>query len=292
MHKRLYGPSFKKLIICNEYCSRLFSLFVRYYGLKFISFDAINAIFPWFEYFQQHGLREALRQENPNYTYSYAYLYLIALASETSTFLNRGSYHKLFGFAFDIFSAFITYKIVSHKYKDFALSLLAGALYFALPTIILNSSYWGQADNIYTAFLLCCVYFILTDQPVWAAVSWGAAFTFKLQAIFLLPFLLFCILIKKLKWWHLAFSALTFLIIMAPAVIAGKPFLNIFTPYLWQTTNSISWTSNAPSLYGLFLSTLPPNSPDRIILLAVGLILLAWTVFSARNYKQRDDIIY
>jgi Gpi18-like mannosyltransferase len=195
----------------------------------------------------------------------------------------------LFGFLFDIFSAFMIYKIVFHKYKEFALSLLAGALYFALPTIVLNSSYWGQADNIYTAFLLCCVFFILKDRPVWAVIAWGAAFSFKMQAIFLLPFLLFCILIKKIKWWHLFLSALTFLVIMAPAVIAGKPFLKIFDPYLWQTTNSISWTSNAPSVYGLFISRLPLNSPDRMILLAIGLVMLAWTIFSARNYKQGDD---
>jgi Gpi18-like mannosyltransferase len=190
---------------------------------------------------------------------------------------------------FDVFCAFVILKIVYHKYKDFAISFLAAAAFFALPTIILNGSYWGQADNVYTAFLLCCVYFILTDEPIWSVIAWGAAFSFKLQAIFLLPFLLFCILIKKMKWWHLFISALTFLVIMAPAVVAGRSFLEIFNPYLSQSLGSTAWIYNGPSLYGLFASKLPPNSPDLIVLPVVGLIMLAWAVFSAHNYEQDDD---
>jgi len=265
------------------------SLYFRYEGLKFISFDVINFVFPWYEYVQQNGLWKALRHDFLNYNYSLAYLYFIALASETSSFLNRGSYHKLFGFLFDVLGALIIYKIVFHKYKNFGISFFAGAVFFTMPTVILNSSYWGQADNIYTVFLLCCTYLVLKDRPIWAAVAWGAAFSFKLQAIFLLPFLLFCMLIRKVKWWHLLFSALTFLVIMAPAVIVGRPFLGLFTPYLSQSTSSSSWVSNAPSLYGLLTSRLPPDSPDLVVLPAVGLVMLVWAIFSARNYKQGDD---
>ena len=267
----------------------IISLYFRYEGLKFISFDVIYFVFPWYEYVQQYGLWEALRHDFLNYNYSLAYLYFIALASETSSFLNRGSYHKLFGFLFDVLGALIIYKIVFHKYKDIAISLLAGTIFFTLPTVILNSSYWGQADNIYTVFLLCCTYMVLKNRPIWAAVAWGAAFSFKLQAIFLLPFLLFCILIRKVKWWHLLFSAFTFLIIMAPAVIVGRPFLEIFNPYFGQATKSPSWVYNGPSLYALILSWLPENSPDIVVLPAVGLIILAWVIYSARNYNQGDD---
>ena len=267
----------------------LVSFYFRYQGLKFISNDMVAAIIPWFEYVQQHGLREALRHDFLNYTYSYAYLYLIALASETSSFLNRGSYTKLFGLLFDIFSAFMIYKIVFHKYKDFAISFFAGALFFTLPTIVLNSSYWGQADNTFTAFLLCSVYFVLTDRPIWSTIAWGAAFSLKIQAIFLLPFLLFCILIQKMKWWHLLFSALAFLIIMVPAMIAGRPFLEILNPYLWQSASSTGWTHNAPSLYVLLLSWLPAEVPNLIVLPIVGLIILGWVIWSARNYVEESD---
>jgi len=265
------------------------SLYLRYEGLKFISFDVNYFVFPWYEYVQQNGLREALRHDFLNYNYSLAYLYLIALASETSSFLNRGSYHKLFGFLFDIFGALIIYKIVFHKYKDIAISILAALIFFTLPTVILNSSYWGQADNIYTAFLLCCVYFVLTDRPIWAVLAWGAAFSFKLQAIFLLPFLLFAVLIKKIKWWYLPLSLVVFLVLMAPAVIVGRPFLAIFTPYFGQASGSPLWVYNSPSLYALFLSWLPINSPDLIVLPMVGLVILAWVIISARNYRKGDD---
>jgi len=267
----------------------LISLLARYEGLKFVSFDMLNAIFPWYEYVQQHGFREALGHGFLNYTYSYPYLYLIALASKTSSFLNRGTYTKLFGFLFDVFSAYLIFKIVFHKHKDIALSFFAGALFFTLPTIVLNSGYWGQADNTFTAFLLCCVYFVLTDRPVWATVAWGAAFSFKLQAIFLLPFLLFCILIKKMKWWQLLFSALTFFVFMIPVMIAGRPFLQIFYPYIWQAGYTPWWSLNAANIYVLFLSWLPKGSPDLIVLPIVGLIILAWVIWSARNYGEGSD---
>lgn len=283
------GRTQKNLLYAISIVLVLISLFARYNGLKFISFDVIKFVFPWYEYVQQYGLREALRHDFLNYNYSLAYLYLIALASETSSFLNRGSYHKLFGFLFDVLGSFVIYRIVFHKYKDIALSLLAGSIFFTLPTIILNSSYWGQADNIYTVFLLWCVYFVLKDRPVWAAISWGAAFSFKLQAVFLLPFLLFCVLIRKLKWWHFAFSALTFLVIMAPAVIAGRPLLEVLNPYLVQSSSSATWVWNSPSLYALFLPWLPENSPDFIVLPAVGLTILAWVIIAARNFSDGDD---
>ena len=265
------------------------SLYFRYEGLKFISFDTINFVFSWYEYIEKYGLREALRHDFLNYNYSLAYLYLIALAGSTRSFLNRGSYTKLFGFVFDVFSAFVIYKIVFHKYKNRTISLLAASLFFTLPTIILNSNYWGQADNVYTFFLLCCVYFILSDRPLWAAVTWGFAFSFKLQAIFLMPFLLFAILIKKMKWWHLLLSPLVYLLMMLPAVFAGRPIWGIFSSYLGQSKSSPLWIYNSSSIYSLFISWLPPESPDLIVLPIVGLIILAWVLWSVRNYEKEDD---
>lgn len=71
------------------------SLYFRYEGLKFISFDTINFVFSWYEYIEKYGLREALRHDFLNYNYSLAYLYLIALAGSTRSFLNRGSWYQV-----------------------------------------------------------------------------------------------------------------------------------------------------------------------------------------------------
>jgi Gpi18-like mannosyltransferase len=279
----------KILLIITSLLLILVSLYFRYEGLKFISNDVITFIFPWYEYVEKHGLWEALGQDFLNYNYSPAYLYLIALAGSTSSLLNRGSYTKLFGFVFDVFNAFVIYKIVFHKYKNHTISLLAASLFFTLPTIILNSSYWGQADNVYTSFLLCCVYFILSDQPIWAAIAWGLAFSFKLQAIFLLPFLLFAILIKKMKWQHLLLSPLVYLLMMVPTIFAGRPMAGIFSSYLGQSKGSPLWVYNSSSIYSLFISWLPQESPDLIVLPIVGLIILAWVLWSVHNYDKEDD---
>jgi Gpi18-like mannosyltransferase len=69
----------------------------------------------------------------------------------------------------------------------------------------------------------------------------------------------------------------------------GRPFLEILNPYFGQAIKSPLWVYNGPSVYALFLSSLPVNSPDIIVLPIVGLIILAWVIFSAHNYEQGDD---
>ncbi len=61
-------------------------------------------------------------------------------------------------------------------------------LVLALPTVILNSSAWGQADSIYTAWLMVALWHLLNHQNNRALVFFGVALAFKLQAILLLPF--------------------------------------------------------------------------------------------------------
>ncbi len=69
------------------------------------------------------------------------------------------------------------------------MALLGYVATLLAPVMILNSSFWGQADSIYTAALLACLYFLLLRRNWLAFLSFGIAFAFKLQAIFLAPLL-------------------------------------------------------------------------------------------------------
>jgi Gpi18-like mannosyltransferase len=82
----------------------------------------------------------------------------------------------------------------SNNYLPGLSPLFAALAVLFTPTVILNSSFWGQADAIHTTFLLACLYFLVTRREIPAFIAFGVAVAFKLQAIFLAPLLLILLL--------------------------------------------------------------------------------------------------
>ena len=66
-----------------------------------------------------------------------------------------------------------------------------GALLF-LPTIIMNSAIWAQCDAMYTFFVILALYHLYKGRSVTAFLCWGIALALKLQAIFVVPFIIYC----------------------------------------------------------------------------------------------------
>jgi Gpi18-like mannosyltransferase len=97
---------------------------------------------------------------------------------------------KLFAMSVDFICAFFTYKIVKLKYPVGKMANWAFLAVILSPTVIYNSSLWGQCDVIYTTGLIACVYFLSIHKQIPALMSFGLALSFKLQAMFLAPLLL------------------------------------------------------------------------------------------------------
>jgi Gpi18-like mannosyltransferase len=256
------------------------SFFIRYKGLKFISWDLRNSLFPWYEYMKKNGVWESLSQSFSNYTPPY--LYLLGFATLTRSFLNRISAIKLISLVFDLYNAFIIYKILKLQYKRVYIPLLAGALAFLIPTAVLNSSFWAQSDSIYTAFLLTSFFFILRGQPFGCMLAFSLAFAFKLQAVFFLPFLLTLSLQKKLPWKYYLLIPAVYLVMMIPSGLAGRPWLDLLTIYLHQAQNYSDWTLNAASLY-VFIPVWVPKSASLIFLLVAGGLVTGWMLLTIKK---------
>ena len=125
--------------------------------------------------------------------------------------------------------------IVGHFTKRRWRKLLAFFLVLFWPTVVLNGALWGQCDSIYVALCLMGLWLILADRP-WAGVTaMGAAFAFKLQAVFLLPMLLLFWTAKKLKWYHLAAFPVVNIVLVLPAVAAGRGLWDALTVGFQQT---------------------------------------------------------
>ena len=160
--------------------------------------------------------------------------------------------------------------------KDFSRSGLKTFLTYAgavmLPSVVLNSAAWGQCDSVYVVFCVLCFWLLGRKKYTAAFLSCGMAFAFKLQAIFLMPFLILCYL-KERK-----FSLLNFLLIPAVmilsglgGILAGRSVLAPFQIYLEQTGYYASLSMNYPSVWAL----LTANDAPEVFSLSSGFCITA-----------------
>lgn len=200
----------------------------------------------WYQAMQEQGISAIASME---YDYTPSYLYLLYWVSVLFPKLVPVAAIKLPSIGFDFLSAYLMFQIVRLKYPHGPAPMFAYFVVLFAPTIVLNSALWGQSDSIYTAFLLMCVYFLLTDNGAYAGLAFGVAFAFKLQAIFLAPLLLALAIKRKLAWKHLLWIPLVYLISMIPAWAAGRPLIELLRIYLDQAQSYPFLTLNAPTLY-------------------------------------------
>ena len=86
---------------------------------------------------------------------------------------------------FDIATIPLLY-LVLRRHSKLA-GLVAASLWTVNPTIIMNSSYWGQTDSI-MIFLLLLAFFLLTGhKPVWSGIVMTLACLMKFQSLYFAP---------------------------------------------------------------------------------------------------------
>ena len=257
-------------------------IILRIAGLGFISLDMKDFVISWYDQLFHDGF-SALGTDFSNYTPPY--LYLLWLATWTRSWIPEVIAIKLISILFDVGNAILVFKILKIEYHENIVPLLGAAVFFTLPTIILNSAWWGQADSIYTFFVLASLYFLLLDNPFAAMIFFGIAFSFKLQAVFITPLLFLLVLKRRIKWIYALLVPLSYSLMMIPAAIAGRPFTNLLTIYLDQADTFHKLTKKAPNLYQ-FISN---DWYHPALIIGVGLtfiLTLVWIIWYARKIKS------
>lgn len=129
---------------------------------------------------------------------------------------------------------------------------MAFACVFCSPIVLLNSAVWGQCDSIYTFFGILAFVLLYKEKYALSMLAFGAAFAFKLQAVFFLPFFLICYLCRK------KFSIVQFLIVPAtavflslPGLLAGRNVMELIDIYKKQTNTYNRVYVNFPNIYTL-----------------------------------------
>jgi Gpi18-like mannosyltransferase len=255
------------------------------------SLDTQAYFLPWLEFIRSHGHWLALKY--PVGQYFPFYLYLLASASCLDKFISPIGQIKLIPLIFDLYAAVMAYRIIGQLEKeDGAMALnslrptVAFFAVFALPSLLIDGALWGQCDSILVSFLLATVFYVLCSSPIRAAICFGLAFSFKMQAIFLGPFLLVLLLRGRLRFRETLLVPLVWVASIAPILLLGRSFHSIIQIFTLQSQEYNTLAMNVANpwcLYERFHHGYP-----------IGLhIGLALTIFAAGilifiGYKNKE----
>lgn len=229
------------------------ALGVRWWFLDVETLDYRVFLSRWYETLDDQGFG-AFRERFADYNYPYLYLIWLLTVVKIPALVGI----KAISIAFDLVLGFFAYRIVALRTDRFWPRAAAFGAVLLLPSVIANSSYWGQADSIYTACVVGGVYFLVRAQrdawrrsSVWACVLFGLAISFKLQAVFVLPVLAWLLLRRRLPWSAVFALPAVYLALDVPAVLAGASWSTALSVYLDQTDSYRQLTLGAANLYQL-----------------------------------------
>lgn len=264
----------------------IFGFGLRYSGRAFKSNDALMCLIPWYETIKANGGFSALKTQVGNYGIPYQ---TIIAAFTKIPYFSGFIMYKILSCFFDYVLAFGVGMIIYNgdgKQKSPVKAVLAYSAVIASPAVVLNSSVWAQCDSIYTAFCILSIYFMIKKRYNFSFAFFGIAFGFKLQAIFILPFILiYYVLERKFSILTLAVSVISYVMMCVPALAFGRNYKSIWEIYMRQTEKYPQMYMNYPSFWVLvgdrydILKTIAILT--TIFILGAGLLIL----IRKRNFK-------
>lgn len=249
----------------------------------------------WVDYYRGLSVKECLSNGIGNYYVPYNLLLILASRFDIEAYW----FICIFSYVFDYVMAFYIYKIVMllMGYEGDRSSLEAksikvvAAISLILPMVVANSAIWKQCDSVYSGIILCGIYYFLKKKYNAAFIILGVAFSFKMQTILILPFLLIAYFVLR------EFSVLKFMWIPGiyaiaglPAIICGARITRVYGTYYRQTKQYGAMTINSPGIWNLGLSEyMYHHVAMAITIIIFAVLVLAITV---KKPKWNDRLFF
>ncbi|MET8148066.1 hypothetical protein ACIBSW_01150 [Actinoplanes sp. NPDC049668] len=254
---------------------------IRWVGRHEMTAD-MRIFFIWYRKLDAAGGWSGLSQEIGNYNAPFLYILALLTYLPGSTLMKI----KMAWVLFDVLLVYFGYRIVALRRPGWRIPVLAALVLAFLPTVVINSSLYGQCDAMWAAFALGGVYYLLRERP-WVAVTlFTVALSVKPQAIFIFPLPALLVLAGSLRWRTLLAVPLVYVVLDLPAVLAGRDPVELLTLYSpsRQAAYVPALTSNAASVYAFLpvhtrLDTLKTLGYVFAAVLVVGVI---YTLIAAR----------
>lgn len=270
-------------------------IFIRFKGINFESNDYKGWLSIWWNIIATNGT-DSLRNQVGNYNIPYQIIILLLTKLSITSLYAYKLVSIIFDFVLAISAGILVRDCVTY-YKNQRFWVVF-TLTFCAATTILNSSFWGQCDSIYTSFIILSLYFLRKNKNLFSYILLGIAFSFKLQTVFIFPFYFYYHFSKdqnKFALTNFLVIPIVDIILCLPAFIMGRNISDLFMIYLGQTEESNVLTQNIPNVWWIFTDS-KYESTCKIIALVItflllGIMLLCVLIMNTNLYKPEKFFI-
>lgn len=288
-----YETKNKKGIIIFFIATTFLAIAIRIFYRGYQSNDYLTYLKRWINFYKNNGGISSIAKNISDYNIPYQVILAIISYFPINYLYAIKVVSIFFDFVIAIFAYLIVKKLIKiKKNDDIYIPIITYLLVLFLPTVVLNSSAWGQCDSIYTAFVLISLYFMIQDKSIISFIFLGIAFSFKLQFIFILPlYLLLCLKNKNFNIFEFLIIPAVNYIMCIPAFIYGKSFKSVTMIYFNQANEYKTLTANMANIYTFF-----PRNSNTIVyagILFTFIVILSIVIFYLRkNIKlEKSDYI-
>lgn len=243
---------------------------------------------PWLATLKEQGFA-ALATDF--YDYAPPFVYILWVISRLP--VNPMTAFKGLMIVVDFIAAIVMGKIVWEGTGSRVKSICTYGLFLVVPTIWANSALWAQCDIIFMTFVMLCIYELFRDKPGRAMFFYGIAFAFKLQSLFIFPFLVILWVNKKIRLQHFLWIPVMYFVGILPAWIAGRPLSELIAIYAAQGAQdvwslSIKWP-NIYQIIGNQFFLLEYAEAGTFLILGILMCVMFW--MAQRKYKVTKEFI-
>ncbi|GMO38359.1 MAG: hypothetical protein Ta2B_18030 [Termitinemataceae bacterium] len=261
----------------------IFSIAIRVAGFSHKTGDYFTQS-NWVTHLRENGIFEGFKTFPGNY--NAIYMYFLAILSYLPSKYELWIM-KIMSCVFDYICAFYSMKIIRQMTRSVKTGVLTYAIILFSPTVFINSGLWAQCDSMYAAFILISMFYLLNDRPCPAMLHFGIALSFKLQAIFPLPFILYIFIYKKISMKNLLYILIGFFGVSIPAWLFGWPLIKCVANYLAGTNTSGILTMNAPTIFTW--GNLPVVMP--VVFIAAVLFCIGFLIINKKSKLSNNTIL-
>ena len=254
-HEVFFGKiKFKIVDLAFIGCLFAFAFMVRWKLMPIESADYWGFLEDWMKQIRDGGGFRSLGWQISNY--SSPYMYLMCLVS----YLTDNNLYglKLVSVFFDYLASIAVFLIIYQITGKVRKSIMGMAILLLSPTVILDSAYWCQCDIIYTTFILFAIYYLFIFFCRGCLILVGISFAFKLQSLFIVPFLIILWLKKKtIKLRDFVWIPIIYVVSALPAWLFGRDIKELMTIYFDQAGTYPWGTLEYPNMYARLVEAMP-----------------------------------
>lgn len=242
-----------KIFICTIIIITIFAVLIRIPLIHNITVDYKVYLEKWFEELKSSGGILGITNDIGNYNFPYLTILGILTYFPVNSLISIKAVSIIFDFALAIASMILVSRLVKEDKKYFM--LITYFLILFLPTVTLNSAYWAQCDSIYTFFVIVSLIKLIDKKHVQSFIYLGIAFSFKLQAVFIIPMYIIYFMKEKenrKKLYYFFIIPIMNVIMCLPYIIIKKDKISVLKVYFNQTQQHNDMISlNLPNIYTL-----------------------------------------